>query len=86
MGLSTRQIAEKLGLPGLTRWVRVRLLKRTSRVAFDKDADCWRIYVYEPERAPKGGVKIMWWPLSWLVFDTKQVAEDHLELHGDYSP
>ncbi len=59
---------------------------KQPKVAFDKNAGCWRIYVFDQERGHGRKAHVHWWPLLWLKFASKEVAEDHLEMYGDYSP
>ncbi len=62
-----------------------------KRPRIDWDGECYRIYVYQ--RPANGKIKadgelqagITWWPLSWLRFATREVAETHLAMYGDYA-
>ncbi len=59
--------------------------KRQAKVGFDTRHDCWRIYVWDQERGHGRKAHVHWWPLLWLKFASREVAEDHLEMYGDYS-
>ncbi len=90
-GLSLHSIAEQLGVSfGSIVWLcKGAVIDTSPRI--DWDGDCWRIYVYEAPRSGPGKMNgepqaaIVWWPLSWLRFATREAAEAHLAKYGDYS-
>lgn len=58
--------------------------RRAAIVDFDSHTGCYRIYIRQgvpgaEEDDPQNG--ITWWPLEWMRFATREVAERHLELH-----
>lgn len=61
-------------------------LRRASKKApiVDFDGQDWRIYVYFSGRGEGDDLQndINWWPLEWLRFASKEVAEDHLAMYG----
>ncbi len=86
-GLSVRATARALGMGSKTlrRWLpEIWGWGRGHRDPLvDWDGDCWRIYVFDP---PDGGwdprLDVCWWPILWLRFGSRELAEDHLELYG----
>jgi hypothetical protein len=77
---------EKSTLSGwLVGVVVVRGARPRSRIAYDSHNECWRIYVYDhcPQTDDRQAT-IDYWPLEWLHFATREVAEAHLAIHGEY--
>ncbi len=55
--------------------------KPSPRVDLDEHGD-WRIWIYEPSNVHDLQFRIHWWPILWLRFGSRELAEDHLELYG----
>lgn len=85
-GLLLREVAPLVGVHPKTlwRWVRPRHAHKPARVAYDPPADCWRIYVYDPQGEDDQQRGVDWWPLSWMQFATEDCAQAHLDAAGEY--
>lgn len=63
--------------------VRVRKARwiKPPRVDWEPLDACWYIYIYDGD-AGDGGSGLLWWPIRWMRFATRDLALAHLEMHG----